>query len=229
MTVHLAMPRRRRGQKLAYSFDEDELTLAWDVLAAARLPQGTPIGVGDASNWPSWFWQGLGLLPVEAAAWTLASVPTTLGPAAVLHQGDLPEVEGAARRWHGAAPERTEPEWQRHRVARDGPDTEADFPLGAFVHASRHEAVTAGRMRTPPGKVVSWTTIGPGAAPTEFIRLQDAVGAYHVVLVEHAGGRTVGLWADDVAPAAGQACRPVLRRLFRTQGAWRHGVKFEPA
>ena len=79
------------------------------------------------------------------------------------------------------------------------------------------------------GKVLTWTRIEPGAAPTEFLRLQEAVGAYHVVLVEAKDGtRTVGIWAGDAPPATGQAVRPVLRRLCRQQGEWRHGVKFAP-
>jgi uncharacterized OB-fold protein len=75
--------------------------------------------------------------------------------------------------------------------------------------------------------VVTWTTVSAGAAPTEFARLQDAVGAYHVVLVEFPDGkRTVGLWTDTSPPTVGAAARTVLRRLFRTQGSWRYGVKF---
>lgn len=227
--VHVAMPSRRRGQKLAYSFDEDELTLAWDAVRAAGLAPGSKVATADLAV-PAWFWQGTGLVHDAAAAWTLRAVPTTVGPSVVLHPaGALPDVEAEAKRLHAAARERPEPEWQRHRVAREGPDTEADFPLGAYVTPARHDQVTALRLALGAGKVASWTAIGAGAAPTEFLRLQDAVGAYHVVLVEHAAGATVGLWAGDLAPATGQACRPVLRRLFRTQGAWRHGVKFVPA
>lgn len=229
MSVHLAMPARRRGQKLAYSFDEDELTLAWDALRKANLPPGTRVAaLGLAA--PAWFWQGLGLAADPEGPWTLRAVATTLGPAVLLHPTGAPaDAEVLARGLHAGARERGEPEWQRHRVARDGPDTEADFPLGAFVTPARHEHVTAQRMRLEAGTVRSWTTIGAGAAPTEFLRLQDAIGAYHVVLVQHAGGATVGLWAGDEAPREGQPCVPVLRRLFRTQGAWRHGVKFMPA
>lgn len=232
MTLHLAQPRWRRGQKAAFSFDEDDLTLAWDALRLARLPPGAPVGVGSAAPpLPTWFWQGMALIPVEEAAWTLRSVATTVGPAVALHQGPVSDadLEAAARAGHAKAPERAESEWQRHRVAREAPDGEADFPLGAFVLGTRHEQVTAERMRLPPGKVVSWTAIGAGAAPAEFTRLQDAVGAYHVVLVEAAGRRTVGLWAGERPPRTGEAVRPVLRRLFRTQGAWRHGIKFAPA
>ncbi len=228
MTLHVAMPARRRGQKLAYSFDEDDLTLAWDAVRRAGLAPGTKVRAADLAV-PAWFWQGTGLVADDAAPLTLRAVPTTLGPSVALASGEgVPDVEVEARRLHAAARERPEPEWQRHRAARDGPDTEADFPLGAYVLPSRHEAVTAQRMRLGPAKVASWTTIGAGAAPTEFLRLQEAVGAYHVVLVEHAGGATVGLWAGDAAPATGQACVPGLRRLFRTQGAWRHGIKFAP-
>jgi hypothetical protein len=227
--VFVAMPARRRGQKLAYSFDEDELTLAWDAVRRAQLPANSKVATADLTV-PAWFWHGTRLVHDPAAAWTLRAVPTTVGPAVVLHPtGALPEVEGEAKVLHSAARERPEPEWQKHRTAREGQDTEADFPLGAFVIPARHEAVTAQRMTLGSGKVATWTSIGAGAAPTEFLRLQDAVGAYHVVLVDHVGGPTVGLWAGDAPPSTGQACGPVLRRLFRTQGAWRHGVKFAPA
>lgn len=228
MTLHVAMPAFRRGQKLAFSFDEDELTLAWDAVRKAHLPAGTAVQANGLVL-PPWFLAGLDLRLVPDAPWSVTAVPTTLGPAVAVHPvGPVPEVESLAKTLHGAAPERPEPEWQKHRVAREGPDTEADFPLGAFVMANRHDAVTAQRMALRPCTVRSWTAIGPGAAPTEFLRLQEAVGAYHVVLVEHSSGATVGLWAGRDAPRIGQTCVPVLRRMFRMQGAWRHGVKFAP-
>lgn len=225
----LAMPSTKRGQKLAFSFDEDEVALAWDAVRAAQLAAGTTVrAVG--LNLPPWWWQGTKLVPDANADWVLADAPTTKGPAVLLHkQGQTVDAEVLAADAYQRAPNRTEMEWQKHRMARDAPDTEADYPLGAYVLASRHEEVTASRMRMPEGKIVSWTQIGPGAAPTEFIRLQDAVGAYHTVLVEFAdGSRTVGLWVGGQPPATGDAVGPVLRRLFRTQGAWRHGVKFTP-
>lgn len=240
MNVHVAMPAFRRGQKLAYSFDEDELTLAWDALRVAALPAGSPIQTNGLTL-PPWFLTGLDLRLVPDAPVAVSAIATTLGPAVAVHPaGATPDIDAHARDLHAAARERPEPAWQKHRVAREGPDTEADFPLGAYVLPHRHESVTAHRMQQGPATVRSWTTIGPGAAPTEFLRLQDAVGAYHVVLVassgpdvdpsgEGHGNATVGLWAGDGVPATGQACRPVLRRLFRTQGSWRHGVKFAPA
>lgn len=228
MTFNLAMPSRRRGQKLAYSFDEDELTLAWDALRAAALPAGTKVQARGFAP-PAWFWRGVHLTPATDAALVLEPVATTVGPGVLLRNADTTvDVETEARRRHAAARERPEPEWQKHRLAREGPDGEGDYPLGAYVVAARHEDVTAMRMQSSPGTVRSFTTIGPGAAPTEFARLQDAVGAYHVVLVECAGHHTVGIWAADAPPQIGDAASPVLRRLFRTQGTWRHGVKFAP-
>ncbi len=232
-SLHVAMPSFRRGQKLAYSFDEDELTLAWDVLRQARLAPGATLQEHGLVL-PAWFLAGLDLRRAPDAPVAVSAVATTLGPAVAVHPaGVVPDLGARAQALHAAAPERPEPEWQRHRAAREGPDTEADFPLGAFVLAARHDAVTAQRMRLGPATVRSWTSVGAGAAPTEFLRLQEAVGAYHVVLVASADGpagkATVGLWTGDRVPATGQACRPVLRRLFRTQGAWRHGVKFAPA
>jgi hypothetical protein len=225
----IAMPSHKRGQKMAYSFDEDGLSLAWDAVRAARLSPGTKLAVAETSL-PGWWWQGTGLVCDPAAALQLRPVATTVGPAVCIHPaGAAPDIEDEAKRIHALAPNRPEAEWQRHRLARDAPDTEADFPLGAYVTPSRHEQVTAQRMQSPGGVVRSWTLIGAGAAPTEFGRLQDAAGAYAVVLVERRdGSRTVGLWAGAGTPRTGDAAEPVLRRLLRTQGAWRHGVKYRP-
>jgi hypothetical protein len=228
MTLVLATPSHRRGQKLWPSFDEDDVTLAWQ--AVRGLKPGTAIRT-DGLVLPDWCWAGTGLKQDPAAALTLRPVGTTAGGVVALHEGALlePDVEAGAKARYGKAPTRPEAEWQKHRVARESPDAEADFPLGAYVLGPRHDAVLAQRLRLPNGTVLSWTTIGAGAAPAEFIRLQDAVGAYHVVLVECGGERTVGLWAGEAAPRTGQAVQPVLRRLFRTQGAWRYGVKFASA
>jgi hypothetical protein len=229
MTLVAAFPSHKRGQKLAFSFDEDDLTLAWDAVQRANLAPGTKLAA--QLDLPTWWWSGTGLVKDDAASLVLRAVPTTLGPSVCLHgAGEAPDLESAAKAAYALAPARPEPEWQRHRLARDAPDTEADFPLGAYVLPVRHEAVTAERMRLRSGgHVASWTTIGAGAAPTEFQRLQEAVGAYHVALVDLPDGtRTVGLWAAAEPPATGQAAQPVLRRLLRTQGAWRHGIKFRP-
>lgn len=225
----LATPRAKRGQKLAYSFDEDELTLAWDAVRKAHLAPGTRIAAAELAV-PPWFLAGLGLVADPAAPLVLRPVATTVGPTVALHAaGDVPDVEDAAKAAYALAPARPETQWQAHRIAREGPDTEADYPLGAYVTPARHDAVTAQRMRLPEGTVLSWTTIGPGAAPTEFARLQAAAGAYHAVLVGFPDGRrTVGLWTEEAPPATGDTARPALRRLFRTQGTWRHGVKFAP-
>ncbi len=231
MNAILAMPSHRRGQKLAYSFDEDEWTLAWDAVRAAGLAPGTRIAPhGFERPLPAWFWKGTGLIPDETAPLFLRAVPTTVGSGIVLHDAAAPDIDEEARRLHAAAPARSEADWQRHRLARDAPDTEADFPMGAFVAPVRHDEALAERMRHPGGRVVTWTRIEPGAAPTEFMRLQEAVGAYHVVMAElPEGRRTVGLWAGEAAPTTGVAVKPVLRRLFRQQGAWRYGVKFAPS
>lgn len=227
--MQLAMPAFRRGQKLAYSFDEDALTLAWDALAG-QVPPGSGIKTsGFEQEIPAWLWQGLGLVPDPQGPWHLAYIPTTAGPSVALFRGDATEVESAARARLESAPQRPEAAWAQHRLARDLPDGEGDYPLGAYVTQTAHDAVLARRMKLEPGRVASWTTITAGAGPTEFARLQQAVGAYHVALVKTPSGATVGIWTGADAPATGQACRPVLRRLFRTQNAWRYGIKFSPA
>jgi hypothetical protein len=230
MILVAAFPSHKRGQKLAFSFDEDDLTLAWDAVRKANLAPGTQVAVAAGLDLPAWWWSGTGLAKDDGAMLVLRAIPTTLGPSVCLHgKSEEADVEAAAKSAYALAPTRSEAEWQRHRTARDAPDTEADFPLGAYVLPARHEAVTAERMRLPNGNVASWTTIGAGAAPTEFQRLQEAVGAYHVALLDLPDGtRTVALWAGAEPPATGQEARFVLRRLLRTQGAWRHGVKAAP-
>lgn len=225
----LAMPQYRRGQKMAFHLDEDEVTLAWEAVRLAGLEAGTPIAAPDLFL-PAWWWTGTGLVKDDKAPVSIKAVPTTSGPSVAIFQGAAAsDVEQEAKAIHAKAPTIKEMDFQKLRVAREGPDTEADFPLGAFVMQARHDEVTAQRLRMGSGKVLTWTTVGAGAAPTEFARLQDAVGGYHVALVEFPDGkRTVGLWTDTNPPAVGAAARPVLRRLFRTQGSWRYGVKFSP-
>jgi len=222
------MPQFRRGQKMAYSFDEDEVTLAWEAVRAAKLAEGIAIAAPDLLL-PAWWWKGTGLVRDDKAKLSIRAIPTTAGPSVCLHEGPVPDVEAQAKAIHGVASTIPEMAWQKIRLAREGPDAEADFPLGAFVVPSRHDEVLAGRLGLSAGKVASWTTVSAGAGPTEFTRLQDAIGAYHVALVESPDKtRTVGIWTDAKAPETGQAARPVVRRLFRTQGAWRYGVKFAP-
>ncbi len=228
----VAMPRAKRGQKLQFSFDEDEVSLAWDAVRKAKLAAGSKVAAhGFEKPLPAWFWTGTGLALDDAAPQHVRFIPTTLGPSVAVHAGGAaPDVEGEAKRLYEAAASRREDAWQNHRLARDAADSEADFPLGAYVAPARHDEVTASRMRLPVGKIITWTQVGAGAAPTEFARWQQAFGAYHTVMVAFPdGSRTVGLWGGDAAPATGQTAQPALRRLYRTQGAWRHGVLFLPA
>ena len=226
----VAMYRTKRGMKLQPSFDEDEWTLAWDALRKANLAPGTAVAAqGFERTLPAWFWSGLNLTHAADAATQVRLVPTTLGSSVAVHAAtSTPDVETEAKRIFDAAPARKEDAWQLHRSARDLPDGEGDYPLGAYVTQARHDEVTALRMRLAEGKVVTWTQIGAGAAPTEFARWQQAYGAYYTVLVECGGQRTVGVWGGESSPSIGQAVQPALRRLFRTQGNWRHGVVFVP-
>ncbi len=228
----LALPRVKRGMKAQFSFDEDELSLAWDAVRKAKLPAGTKVAAhGFEKPVPPWFWTGLGLVAAGDARLHLRFIPTTVGPSVAVHDaGPAPDVEAEARKLYEAAASGREDAWQKHRNARDAPDTEADYPLGAYILQSRHDEVVAARMRLPAGAIASWTQVGAGAAPTEFARWQEAFGAYWTVMVAFPDGtRTVGLWGGADAPRTGQTATPALRRLYKTQGAWRHGVAFVPA
>jgi hypothetical protein len=220
-----AAPALAAAGRLHFAFDEDETTLAWDAAHAAGLKPGNAIQV-EGVDLPAWWWDGTGLRNDPQAGLVLRIAQTALGPVAFVDDGRPVQPEALAQAALALATAIDPARLAQVEAARQGADSEADFPLGAYVHPARHDEVLAQRLRLPAGKVLSWTTIGAGAAPTEFMRLQAAVGAYHVVLVDCAGERTVGIWAGDSPPRIGQDARPVLRRLFRTQGAWRHGVKF---
>jgi uncharacterized OB-fold protein len=211
--------------RLRYAFDEDDVTLLWDAAAVAALAPGTRIACD--SPLPPWWWTGTGLLLDPSAPRALRLAATSAGPVAWVDDGAPRDPEALARAALTLAPP-PQGDLARAQEARDRPDGEADYPLGAFVTSARHEELLAERMRLGPGKVATWTRIGAGAAPSEFLRLQDAVGDYHVAMVElDAGGRTVGLWSG-APPTVGQRTKPLLRRLYRQQGAWRHGVKYGP-
>lgn len=224
-----AAPCQSVAGRLVPAFDEDDVTLAWDAVHAAGLAPGARLASDLAL--PAWWWQGTGLTQDPACERRLRLAHTASGPvAAVLGPDARAEPEALAAAALALATPIDDATAQRIARARDAPDGEADFPLGASVSLQRHEQLLPQRMQARAGKVLSWTTIGAGAAPSEFTRLQDAVGAYHVVLIAwDGGGRTVGIWSEGQAPATGQPVRPVLRRLYRTQGAWRYGVKFAPA
>lgn len=226
--VGFAAPSLASSGRLHLAFDEDELTLAWDAIRAARLHPGSPLRC-EGIDPPAWWWAGTGLRKDAQAGLVLRLAGTSLGPIAWTDDGSGKDPEALAHAALALLPAGDMTAVARAQNARGAPDTEADAPLGAYVLPSRHEQVLVERMRLAPGKVLSWTTIGAGAAPTEFLRLQEAVGSYHVVLVDCEGQRTVGLWTEASAPRTGQPCKPALRRLFRMQGAWRYGVKFAPA
>jgi hypothetical protein len=228
MTAFAAYAYSHAG-RLVPAFDEDEITLAWDAVDTAGLRPGSRIDPGTL-DLPAWWWTGTGLLREAGCERRLGLAQSSLGPVAcVLGPGQETDPEALANAALALATTVDADTLARIERARNGADLEADYPLGAHVAPQRHDEVLAQRMRMPPGRVLAWTTIGVGAAPSEFARLQDAVGAYHVVLVAIPEGRTVGIATSAQAPQVGQRVRPVLRRLFRQQGVWRYGVKFAPA
>lgn len=223
--VAFAAPSLAAGGKLHFAFDEDEATLLWDAAAAAGLAAGTHVAC--YTELPTWWWKGTKLVQDSAAPRSLRMAATSVGPVAWVDDGTKRDPEGLALAALSLAPMPIG-DLERVQAARDRPDGEAEQPLGAYVTPARHEHVLIDRMRISLGRVVTWTRISVGAAPTEFLRLQDAVGDYFVVMVEHDAGRTVGIWSGATPPSIGQSVRPLLRRLFRQQGAWRYGIKFGP-
>ncbi|MHB8633884.1 MAG: hypothetical protein ACYDBQ_07970 [Thermoplasmatota archaeon] len=220
-------PRWAHAGTLRYGFDEDEVTLAWDAVAAARLAPGARL---STPGWtlPAWWWQATGLVADESER-ELRLVHTAQGPVAcVLEAAVRPDPAALAAAALTMAAPIDDKGLERIERARTAPDGEADYPLGAHVTKARHEELLAMRLRAGPATVRAWTTIGVGAAPSEFGRLQDAQGPYHVLFLERAsGGRTVGILAEGGVPAQGLRVAPTLRRLYRQQGAWRYGAKWQ--
>lgn len=80
------------------------------------------------------------------------------------------------------------------------------------------------------GALHTWTTIAKGGGPTEFDEWQALDGDYVVAIVDLPGGpRVAGMMTrtDPESLRVGQAVRPVLRRLYAQEGAWRYGTKFQ--
>ncbi len=78
----------------------------------------------------------------------------------------------------------------------------------------------------------SFTRIGRGGAPSEFAAEQAMTGAYLVGLVRFdEGPALLARLADatEIDVEIGIELEPVLRRLYRQEGAWRYGLKFRPA
>ncbi len=226
-------PTLRHGDRLVWRFDQDLLTAAWDAVATVGLRPGFGLKAAGIEL-PDWWLEAARIELKDDAPLELALVDTPAGPVVSLHPiGVAVDPADLAKAALEAATELSDDEAARLDAARSDEPREADYPLGAHVPLARHQQVTAERLALPPGKVLAWTRIASG--PSEFGRLLEAHGPYHVVLVnlppeEHGGPerRTVGLWAGAGAPAVGAEVRPTLRRLFPQQGTWRYGAAFKP-
>lgn len=228
MSTHVGAPDRKHHGKLVWPFGEDAVTAALEMVQGAGLSAGDGLAARNL-NLPAWWWTATGLVATEDADWSLYAVDGEHGVGVVLTDEETPRVEPTMVRALAAATPLSEDEATALRKALDPTPRDADFPLGAHVIAPRHDAVLLERlawMNGGPWTVRSWTRIGPGAAPSEFQRLQEAVGAYCVVMVERGQTRTVGVWFGEGEPEVGAEVQPVLRRLFLREGAWRYGVGF---
>lgn len=82
------------------------------------------------------------------------------------------------------------------------------------------------------GAVYAYTIIGKGAAPSEFLEQQLAVGDYATAIVALDDGPRVAAMLTDVDPASvriGMPVRMVFRRLYTQEGVARYGFKFAAA
>jgi uncharacterized OB-fold protein len=84
----------------------------------------------------------------------------------------------------------------------------------------------------PVGHVHTFTIIGRGAAPGEFLAQQEAMGEYAVAIVELEEGPRITAQLTDVElqdVRIGMPVTMVLRRLYRQEGVVRYGFKFKPS
>ena len=80
--------------------------------------------------------------------------------------------------------------------------------------------------------VYAYTIIGKGAAPSEFLEQQLAVGEYATAVVALDDGPRVAAMLADVDPRdvrVGMPVRMVFRRIYAQEGVTRYGFKFAPA
>jgi 3-hydroxy-3-methylglutaryl CoA synthase/uncharacterized OB-fold protein len=157
-------------------------------------------------------------------------------PEALRERGTLGRTEVAGGGAHVSLPswQRTLPQRYRLRAGRC-PDCGALAfpPEGACpdCHARLDfESVTLPRE----GRVVAATVVGQGGAPPEFVEQQRRNGAFAVAVVElERGDEAARLPAQltDCDPGgvdAGDRVRAVFRRIYRTEGVDRYGLKFTP-
>jgi uncharacterized OB-fold protein len=82
------------------------------------------------------------------------------------------------------------------------------------------------------GRVYSYTITSKGAAPSEFLEQQLALGDYATAVVEVDDGPRLTTMLTDVDPKAvtiGMPVRMVFRRIYTQEGVTRYGFKFAPA
>jgi len=223
MTIHIGAPDCKYQGVLVWPYAEDQVTAAWELVTQHRIDtvevDGLPL--------PAWWERGSGVT-IGRSKWKISCIRTREGVLVFLADEEIHHVQEAAMRALGQAREITPEEFEKLQRATGG-IRDSDFPLGAHVTSARHDEVLLQRLKIQPGNVVTWTRIGEGAAPSEFFRLQEAEGAYTVVMVAHPEGRTVGIWAGKELPQAGDPATPILRRLYPREGAWRYGVVFSPS
>jgi len=245
MTTHVGAPDLRFQGRLVWPFDEDAVTTAWEMLRALQMPPGSVLGV-DGLELPEWWWNASGMQHGEGG-WQMYGVAGEHGEAVVLSDEGVSPIAGTLVRALAAARRLDVAQHDALAEALAASAEAADFPLGAQVTAARHDDVLVERLRWAATagdlRVVTWTRMAPGTAPAEFMRRQRASGAYSVVMVaaqKHSPAaaiagddraepnRTVGIWTGTEEPQIGASVRPVLRRLYIREGAWRYGMAFAP-
>lgn len=182
---------------------------------------------------------------VEAEATTFAGFEVT-GP--VRWVGDWAAAPGAARRARSAPSARADPRAALSEGAyvprpryleslgsrfgllasRCGACGEIMFPQRRACRKCGRSDALAAQALPRQGRVEAVTTVGPGAQPTEFDPLVEAIGPYDVAIVGFSPGVRVTLQVADRAPGAlrvGDPVTTVFRRLYPMEGEWRYGRK----
>ncbi len=102
-------------------------------------------------------------------------------------------------------------------------------PREACLSCGAQSWVDAPLKRT--GTVYAYTIIGKGAAPSEFLELQEAMGEFATAVVELDDGPRVAAMLTDVDPGSvtvDMPVRMVFRRIYTQEGVARYGFKFAP-
>ena len=104
-------------------------------------------------------------------------------------------------------------------------------PKQPFAEIAGEGAASKASPFARKGKIVSFTVIEPGGAPSEFAEQVRLNGHYGVALIELDGGVRVLAQMTDADPykmKVGDNVEAVIRVLYEQEGIIRYSFKFRP-